>query len=548
MKVLHVEKTASGGIAIGNAFVLEEQNLDPDRESVACERIEKEKLRFQEAVESVLKDLYPLAEAEAIFAAHMELVQDISLRNGILQKIEKNAQNAEAALYDTAEEFAVIFDGMEDEYMRERGADIRDIRNRLMRKLKKLPEIDLTGIRGNVILVARDLAPSDTAQLKTDYIQGFLTEYGGVTSHVAIMAKYKGIPAVVGVADLLRQVQHGDTVILDADGRKIYVNPDSEATAKYEKILGDWQQHRQDLMKLCDKKAITTDGHEVEVCANVGSIEEIKQARSYGADGIGLFRSEFLYMDKSNFPTEEEQFQVYKEAAVLMEGQELTIRTLDIGGDKGLPYFEFPKEDNPFLGYRAIRIGLDRTDILKTQLRALLRAGAYGRIRIMYPMIVSIEEIRAANQLMEECKTELRAEGKDFNPQPEVGIMVETPASVLMAEELAKEVDFFSIGTNDLTQYVLAVDRGNDKIASLYNPFHPAVQRAILHTIRAGHKAGIKVGMCGEFAGNKEATELLLGMGLDEFSMSASLMPEIKGIILGMNYREAQELIKRRAL
>ena len=523
MKILKVDRTASGGIASGRAFVLEEQDLSPDLSAIAPEQAETEVQRYTAAVDAVSADLAPLAEKEEIFAAHLELVQDEALRMGVCEKIETGNVNAEKALHDTAEEYAAVFEMMEDEYMRERAADLKDIRNRLMRKLKNLPETDLSGIREKVILVAKDLAPSDTAKLDLNFVQGFITEGGGVTSHVAIMAKNLGLPALVGVKGVLEAADSGDFIILDADEKTVYVNPESEIAEEYVKKQEEQAKRKEELLKLRDLKAVTTDGHEVEICANVGNLDDIRNALKFSIDGVGLFRSEFLYMENDHFPTEEEQFEVYKAAAELLGGRELTIRTLDIGGDKGLSYFEFPKEENPFLGYRAIRIGLDRTEILKTQLKALLRAGCYGRIRIMYPMIISVEELRSANSLLEECKNELRTEGKAFAEKPEVGIMIETPAAVMMAEELGAEADFFSIGTNDLTQYFLAVDRGNEKISAMYNPFHPGVLRAIARTIEAGHAAGIKVGMCGEFAGNPDAVPILLGLGLDEFSMSCGL-------------------------
>ena len=542
MEILKVDRTASGGIASGKAFVLEEQDLAPDPSPIAPEQAEAEKQRYEDAVKAVKEDLAPLAEKEEIFAAHMELVQDEALRMGVTDRIVSGGLNAEKALHDTIVEYAAVFEMMEDEYMRERAADLQDIRNRLMRKLKNLPETDLSGIHEKVILVAKDLAPSDTAKLDLNYVKGFITEGGGVTSHVAIMAKNLGLPALVGVKGILKAASSGDYIILDADEKKVFINPDLATSGEYVRRQEEQDRRKKELLKLKNLKAVTTDGHEVEICANVGNLDDIRNALNFSIDGVGLFRSEFLYMENDHFPTEEEQYEVYKTAAELLGGRELTIRTLDIGGDKGLSYFEFPKEENPFLGYRAIRIGLDRTDILKTQLKALLRAGCYGRIRIMYPMIISVEELRAANALLEECKKELAAEGKDYAEELEVGIMIETPAAVMMAEELGKEADFFSIGTNDLTQYFLAVDRGNDKISAMYNPFHPGVLRAVSRTIEAGHAAGIKVGMCGEFAGNPDAVPVLLGLGLDEFSMSAGSTLEVKQVVRSSEYLEARKL------
>ncbi|NLG03961.1 MAG: phosphoenolpyruvate--protein phosphotransferase, partial [Clostridia bacterium] len=387
------------------------------------------------------------------------------------------------------------------------------------------------------IVVASDLTPSDTIQMNKNLVLGFATQFGGVTSHVSIIAKNLGLPALVGVSDLMHNVQQDDEIILDATGRKVILNPDEETKKFYQDIIYKANEEKEFYAKLKNVPATTKDGKTVEVCANVGNIEDINFAKEFGFDGIGLFRSEFLYMENSHFPTEEEQFEVYRKAVIVAE-KYVIVRTLDIGGDKALSYFEFEKEENPFLGWRAIRICLEMTDIFKTQLRALLRASAFGEIKIMYPMIISEEELDTANALLEECKRELDAEGKAYNKDIRVGVMIETPAAVLCAPELAKKADFFSIGTNDLTQYITAVDRGNKRIAHLYNSFHPAVLRAIKMVINAGHAAGIPVGMCGEFASDENATKLLLGMGLDEFSMSASCINRVKALIREMNFKE----------
>lgn len=544
MKVLRVDKTASSGIAMGKAFIIQEQELVPDYHKVENKNVCEEKKCFEQAVEEVKKDLLPLAEKSDIFAAHLELLQDIALHDGTFAKIENENWNVEKALWDTVEEFSAVFESMDNEYMKERAADLLDIRNRLMRKFKKLPETDLSDIQEKVILVAKDLAPSDTAKLDLKYVQGFLTECGGVTSHVSIMAKNMGIPALVGVKNILNEVAYGDQLIMDAGEQIIYIEPDENCICENQKKMKEAQRCKEMLLEQGEKPAVTKEGREIQVCANVGGLEDIQKAIKFCSDGVGLFRSEFLYMENNHFPTEEEQFEVYKEAAILLGEKELTIRTLDIGGDKGLPYFEFPKEENPFLGYRAIRIGLDKEDVLKTQLKALLRAGQYGNIRIMYPMIISVEELKQANKLLDECKNELRRDGKAFSENIKVGIMMETPAAVMMAEELASYSDFFSIGTNDLTQYFLAVDRGNEKIASMYNSFHPGVLRAIYKIIEAAHKKGIPVGMCGEFASSLKAVEILVGMGLDEFSMSAGCIPEVKYKINQLEYEKARENAK----
>lgn len=542
MKRIEVSKTSSKGIVMGKVFLAEEQDLSPEERVIEAGQADTETAAYEHAVEEVIADLEPLAEKSDIFAGHLELAKDIALKEGVLNRIQTQACCAQKALHETAEEFRMIFEMMEDEYMRERAADIQDIRNRLMRKLKGIGDGDFDSITEQVILVAKDLAPSDTAKLNLEYILGFITELGGVTSHVSIMARGMGIPALVGVEGVMSEVCPGDFVIMDASGGVIIVNPEPEVIEEYKKKAEEFDRYQKELEESSSLPTVTVDGRKLEVCGNVGSLEDVKNAVKYQIDGIGLFRSEFLYMESDHFPTEEEQFDVYRQAAELLGERELTIRTLDIGGDKGLDYFEFPKEENPFLGYRAIRIGLDQKEILKTQLRALLRAGTYGHIRIMFPMIISIEEVVEAYAVLEECKDELHKEGIPFQEEIEAGVMIETPAAVMMAEELAEKVDFFSIGTNDLTQYFLAVDRGNQKIAAMYNSYHPAVLRAIYKTIQAGHKYNRKVGMCGEFASDIKAVKMLLGMGLDEFSVSAQEAAGVKYQIRNASCEQAQKL------
>ena len=390
------------------------------------------------------------------------------------------------------------------------------------------------------IIVAQDLTPSDTAKMDMELVLGFVTEEGGVTSHVSIIAKNNGIPCLVGVGPMLEDAKTGMQMVLDAGAGRILLEPEADVIEEYKKKAEEFEKFQRELKQLASLPSETKDGHAFSICANAGNIADIQNCLQYQIEGIGLFRSEFLYMESDHFPTEEEQFEAYREAAELIGGKELTIRTLDIGGDKELDYFEFPKEDNPFLGYRAIRMCLDRTDIFKTQLRAILRASAFGYIRIMYPMMISLEELEQANTLLAECRAELDEEGISYDKKIQVGMMIETPAGVMMAEEFAQRVDFFSIGTNDLTQYFLAVDRGSKKIAALYNSFHPAVLRAIAHTIRSAHKHGAKVGMCGEFASDARASGILLGMGLDEFSMSAGETSLVKHRLRNCTYEEAR--------
>ena len=540
MNRIDVKKTSSKGIVLGKVFVAEEQDLTPEQYTPV--NTEEEIAAYDQAVSAVVADLEPLAETSDIFAGHLELAKDFALRDGVVTRICTGGRNVQAALHETAEEYRAVFEMMDDAYMRERAADVGDIRNQIMAKLKHITASGFEGIHEPVILMARDLAPSDTAKLDMQYILGFITELGGVTSHVSIMARGMGIPALVGVTDVMSQIHSGDFVIMDASAGCIFADPDEATIAEYRQKAERFSQMQRQLEESSALPTTTTDGRTLEVCANVGNLENVEAALQYRIDGVGLFRSEFLYMESDHFPTEEEQFRVYSKAAQLMGDRELTVRTLDIGGDKGLDYFEFPQEENPFLGYRAIRIGLDHTQILKTQLRALLRASAFGNIRIMFPMIISVEEVLQARALLDQCREELRREGIAFCETVPAGVMIQTPAAVMMAEELAEITDFFSIGTNDLTQYVLAVDRGNQKIAALYNTYHPAVLRAIAHTIRAGHKYGRKVGMCGEFASDQKAAPLLLGLGLDEFSVSAGEAAAVKYQLRHASYAASQEL------
>jgi phosphotransferase system enzyme I (PtsI) len=544
MLAINVERTTSRGIAIGRAFLLEKPQLKKVFDTISEQEIPTQIKRYEEAVTCAELELGKLAETNEIFGAHLEMVKDIALYQGVVEKIRAGRQCAEAALDATAAEFLFIFESMEDEYMRERASDIRDVSHRLMCLLQGVKHNPFEGMTGEVILIARDLTPSDTVALDLTHIKGFITQEGGITSHVSILAKGLGLPALVGVEEILSMVKQDDMVIMDAHAGSIILQPEEDILKQYHDKIEEQRKHQEALAQLKSLPAITRDGKTVQLCANVGGIKDIKKALEYGMDGIGLFRSEFLYMDNSHFPTEEEQLLVYKEAAQLCSG-EITIRTLDIGGDKALSYYEFEVEENPFLGWRAIRISLELKEVFKTQLRAILRASAYGEVRIMFPMIISLEELYDAKEVLEECKKELQQENIDYNKAIEVGMMIETPASILLVEDFAREVDFFSIGTNDLTQYLLAVDRGNKKISHLYNSFHPAVIRSIKRVIDAGHQNSIKVGMCGEFAGDENAVKLLLGMGLDEFSMSASVLLNVKEILRSLSYEEAKEIAER---
>ncbi len=542
MQRLTVKKTASKGIAIGKAYKVNKKEPVPAAYQVDC--IDSEIMKYEAAVKLVSEEIEELAKTNEIYEAHRAMVQDVSIYEGVTDRITNRGMNAQQALQATINEFWTLFDGMEDEYMRERAGDIKDIGKRLLLSLKGDKEDCLDPIGEQVILVAEELGPSDTAKFNLDYILGFLTERGGVTSHVCIMARSIGLPALVGVEGLMDAVESGDTLILDAEEGIIIIQPTQDEMERYLFIAEEKRKKQADIEAAACLPAVTKDGHTVRICANIGSIEDLRKALNYNIDGVGLFRSEFLYMENEHFPDEEEQYKVYRQAAELCP-QELIIRTLDIGGDKELPYYKFDPEENPFLGWRAIRISLDLPQVFKTQLRAILRASALGNVKIMYPMMISAEELSAAGEILEECKKELDAEGVRYNKNLQTGMMIETPAAVLCAEYFAKHADFFSIGTNDLTQYILAVDRGNQRIALLYNTLQPAVLRAIKHIIDAGHSAGIPVGMCGEFAGDERAVRLLLGLGLDEFSVSAREAPMIKSVVRNSYYEAGREIAEK---
>lgn len=544
MKVWRVPKTASRGYAIAPVYKVTRAEAAVDERSISPQEADAEIRRFEKAVRKALEELQLLARKDAVFDAHCVLVRDASIYNGVSDRIRNQLMNAEAALSAVCESYVQMFEHMENEYMRERADDMRDIEKRLLYAMKGMEEKAFDAMTEKCIVVAKNLMPSDTAKLDLSLVAGIITENGGVNSHVSIMARNLGIPCLVGVGSLLSEMRNGMMAVLDAEKGMLYLDPDSSIIAEYGKKEEEWKQVTEAMRRLSVLPSETTDGHRFRICVNVGNINDIQNALRYQIDGVGLFRTEVLYMENDHLPTEEEQFQIYKEAAQLLRRKILTIRTLDIGGDKGLEYLTFPEEDNPFLGYRAIRLCLDRQDLFKTQLRAILRASDFGHLRIMYPMMISVEELEAANGLLELCKAELREEGISFDEEIQVGMMIETPAAVMLAEDFAKRTDFFSIGTNDLPQYLLAVDRGNQKVAGRYNTFHPAVLRAIAHVIKAAHGAGIPVGMCGEFAGDEKAAALLLGMGLDEFSMPATIAANVKYQLRAVSYEKMQKNVQ----
>ena len=520
---------------------------------MAEDKVEEEIGKFAAAMAATLKQLDTIRqkaldemgpEEAAIFEAHMQIAQDPSLSDGIKSLVESGHTNVVAATAQTIETFANIFLGMEDPYMRERGADIKDIGDRLMRNMLGMNPRGLSHISGEVILVAQDLAPSDTASLDKNVVKGIVTAAGGPTSHAAIMARTLEIPAVMGVGDIESFVDGDKAVVLGTDGI-VEINPSDADWSEYTNQAAAFQEELKRLRESANLEATTTDGHYVELFGNIGKAKDAKNALTMGAQGIGLYRTEFLYMENDELPAEDVQFEEYKKVAQDMKGKPVIIRTMDIGGDKELKCLDLPSEMNPFLGYRAIRISLNRPDIFKVQLRALLRASAFGDIHIMYPMIASVEEVKQANAMLDECKEELTAEGKEFNKDIKVGIMIEVPAAAVISPILAKYVDFFSIGTNDLCQYTLAVDRMNEAIGSLYQPLHPGVIRLIKHVIDASHEHGKFTGMCGELASDPVATMILLGLGLDEFSMTASSIPLIKNILRSVSKAECEEVANK---
>lgn len=540
----------SDGIAIGRVLKLKKEERAVEAYTISEEDIEREISRFTEALEKVachVQGLYEstkhkLNESEAeIFAAHLSVVEDPMIEDGVKDRIRDERMNVEQALKLTLDEIEALFAALDDEYLRERGADVRDVGGQIMDYLLGSASLDLSRLPYPCIIAAKDLTPSETMSMDFSKTLGFLTEQGGRTSHTAIISRSLEIPAVVGIGSMMEELKDEEWVILDALEGTIIINPDEGQIESYKQKQEEYLAGKQLLAKLKDEPAMTKDQAVFELCANIGNPSDADRILDYGAEGIGLYRTEFLYMENSHFPTEEEQFTAYKVVAEKMGDKPVIIRTLDIGGDKELPYFTFEHEDNPFLGWRAIRICLDQVDVLKTQLRAILRASAFGNLRIMYPMIISKEELLQANEILEACKGELRSEGVKFNPDIQVGIMVETPAAVAMSDVLAGYVDFFSIGTNDLCQYTLAVDRGNVKIAGRYNPLHPAVLRSIKRVIDAAHAKGKPVGMCGEFAGDERAAALLAGFGLDEFSMTASSIPRIKKRIRDLRLEDARQ-------
>ncbi|SEM71093.1 phosphoenolpyruvate--protein phosphotransferase [Paenisporosarcina quisquiliarum] len=540
---------ASSGIAIGKAFLMIEPDLTISKSTVSNK--EEEVTRFHEAVNAAKLELQKIrdraeidlgAENAAIFDAHLLVLSDPELIGTVEGKINDEAVNAEAALQETADTLVVMFEQLDNEYMRERAADIRDVTKRVIARLLgvEVPNIGL--IDEEVIIISKDLAPSDTAQLNRAFAKGFTTDMGGRTSHSAIMARSLEIPAVVGTKNATSAIKQGDFIVVDGDNGEVIINPSKDVIESYVGKRNQQEVEKQELLLLKNKQTITLDGIHVEVAANIGTPKDVESVLENGGEGVGLYRTEFLYMERDSLPTEEEQFQAYKQVLEQMDDKPVVVRTLDIGGDKQLPYLNLPEEMNPFLGFRAIRLCLEEQTIFRTQLRALLRASNFGNLKIMFPMIATLEEFREAKQLLLEEKEKLQQEGTLVSDHIEVGIMVEIPSTAVLADQFAKEVDFFSVGTNDLIQYTMAADRMNESVAYLYQPYHPAILRLVKMVIDAAHANGKWAGMCGEMAGDSIAIPLLIGLGLDEFSMSAPSMLKARNQINQLTQMEMKQL------
>ncbi|SIT87903.1 phosphoenolpyruvate--protein phosphotransferase [Edaphobacillus lindanitolerans] len=520
---------ASDGIAIAKAFRLEHPVLEAKIRNITD--IEAEQARLDAALDASRRDLEEIRkrtageigeEEAAIFSAHLLVLDDPELIGPVKEKIKGDGVNAEYALDETASGFITLFESMDNDYMKERAADIRDVTKRILSHLLGVTVPNPALIREEVIVVAEDLTPSDTVQLNPAWVKGFVTDIGGRTSHSAILARTLEIPAVVGIRSAMAEIADGDIVIVDGTTGEVIVRPDEQTLAGYTEKQQAFDLQRGELSRLAGEPSVSADGHRIEIAGNIGSPADAAKVLENGGEGVGLFRTEFLYMGRDSFPTEDEQYEAYRSVLEQMDGRPTIVRTLDIGGDKKLSYMQLPEEENPFLGIRAIRLCLEEEDMFRIQLRALLRASVHGKLKIMFPMIATVDEFRRAKAVLLDEKQKLTAAGTPVGDDFEVGMMVEIPAAALMADAFAKEVDFFSIGTNDLIQYTMAADRMNERLSYLYQPFSPAVLRLIRNVIDAAHRQGKMAGMCGEMAGDERAIPLLLGMGLDEFSMSAS--------------------------
>ena len=544
-------KGISSGIGIGKAFILKKEEIKIEKTKI--ENVSKELEKLEVSLKSVIKETEESIEKlkqnqndeqAEILEAYLMILQDETLTQKAKELIEKEKINSVYAVEQGLGEIITNFRNIEDEYISERANDIEDIKNRIISKLLKIEERDLSQIEPNTIIVTEELTTSDTAKINMENVSGIISEIGGTNSHVSIIARNKQIPMIIRVEELDTKIKSGDIVIINGETGEIVVNPTVEEMGKYKEEQKVEQEEKRKLEEYKGAVAKTKDGYQVEISCNIGKIEDLEDVIKVGADGIGLFRTEFLFMDEKQMPTEEEQFESYKKIAQGMKEKLSIIRTLDAGGDKDIPYLNMEKEDNPFLGYRAIRLCLGNVEMFKVQLRAILRASAYGNLAIMFPMISTIDELRKAKEILNECKSELDIQNISYNKDIKVGMMIEVPAAAIMAETFAKECDFFSIGTNDLIQYTVAAERGNTKIANLYTKNHPAVIKLIKQTIDAAHNNGIFCGMCGEAASNVHYIPLLIGLGLDEFSMNSSAVLETKKIITHLQRDKCEDLAK----
>ncbi|HDK8260717.1 TPA: phosphoenolpyruvate--protein phosphotransferase [Staphylococcus aureus] len=544
---------ASDGVAIAKAYLLVEPDLTFDKNEKVTD-VEGEVAKFNNAIEASKVELTKIrnnaevqlgADKAAIFDAHLLVLDDPELIQPIQDKIKNENANAASALTDVTTQFVTIFESMDNEYMKERAADIRDVSKRVLSHILGVELPNPSMIDESVVIVGNDLTPSDTAQLNKEFVQGFATNIGGRTSHSAIMSRSLEIPAIVGTKSITQEVKQGDMIIVDGLNGDVIVNPTEDELIAYQDKRERYFADKKELQKLRDADTVTVDGVYAELAANIGTPNDLPGVIENGAQGIGLYRTEFLYMGRDQMPTEEEQFEAYKEVLEAMDGKRVVVRTLDIGGDKELSYLNLPEEMNPFLGYRAIRLCLAQQDIFRPQLRALLRASVYGKLNIMFPMVATINEFREAKAILLEEKENLKNEGHDISDDIELGIMVEIPATAALADVFAKEVDFFSIGTNDLIQYTLAADRMSERVSYLYQPYNPSILRLVKQVIEASHKEGKWTGMCGEMAGDETAIPLLLGLGLDEFSMSATSILKARRQINGLSKNEMTELANR---
>ncbi|QFK03856.1 phosphoenolpyruvate--protein phosphotransferase [Staphylococcus aureus] len=544
---------ASDGVAIAKAYLLVEPDLTFDKNEKVTD-VEGEVAKFNSAIEASKVELTKIrnnaevqlgADKAAIFDAHLLVLDDPELIQPIQDKIKNENANAATALTDVTTQFVTIFESMDNEYMKERAADIRDVSKRVLSHILGVELPNPSMIDESVVIVGNDLTPSDTAQLNKEFVQGFATNIGGRTSHSAIMSRSLEIPAIVGTKSITQEVKQGDMIIVDGLNGDVIVNPTEDELIAYQDKRERYFADKKELQKLRDADTVTVDGVHAELAANIGTPNDLPGVIENGAQGIGLYRTEFLYMGRDQMPTEEEQFEAYKEVLEAMNGKRVVVRTLDIGGDKELSYLNLPEEMNPFLGYRAIRLCLAQQDIFRPQLRALLRASVYGKLNIMFPMVATINEFREAKAILLEEKENLKNEGHDISDDIELGIMVEIPATAALADVFAKEVDFFSIGTNDLIQYTLAADRMSERVSYLYQPYNPSILRLVKQVIEASHKEGKWTGMCGEMAGDETAIPLLLGLCLDEFSMSATSILKARRQINGLSKNEMTELANR---